>query len=189
MLQQMEEGGVQTSIISISDPGVHFGDNAAARALARECNEFAAKVVRDNPTRFGFFAVLPLPDVDGALREAAYALDTLKADGIGVLSSYEGQVPRQPGVRAADGRAQPPQGRRLLPSVLRRLRRADHADRRAEPRRRVRVRHDAHDPQPAADRDGRALPRHQFHLVARRRDGAVHHEPPAGRRAEAAQRA
>src|SRR6185503_21183323 len=55
MLQEMEEGGVQTSIISISDPGVHFGDNAAARALARECNEFAAKVVRDNPTRFGFF--------------------------------------------------------------------------------------------------------------------------------------
>ena len=91
MLQEMEEGGVQTSIMSISDPGVHFGDNAAARALARECNEFAAKVVRDNPTRFGFFAVLPLPDVDGALAEAAYALDTLKADGIGVLSSYEGK--------------------------------------------------------------------------------------------------
>jgi hypothetical protein len=65
MLQEMEEGGVQTSIMSISDPGVHFGDNAAARALARECNEFAARVVRDNPTRFGFFAVLPLPDVDG----------------------------------------------------------------------------------------------------------------------------
>jgi predicted TIM-barrel fold metal-dependent hydrolase len=91
MLQQMEEGGVQTSIMSISDPGVHFGDNAVARALARECNEFAARVVRDHPGRFGFFAVLPLPDVDGALAEAAYALDTLKADGIGVLSSYEGK--------------------------------------------------------------------------------------------------
>ncbi len=91
MLQQMEEGSVATSIISISDPGVHFGDNAAARALARECNEYAAKVVRDHPGRVGFFAVLPLPDVDGALREAEYALDTLKADGIGVLSSYEGK--------------------------------------------------------------------------------------------------
>ena len=91
MLQQMEEGGVATSIMSISDPGVHFGDNTAARALARECNEFAAKVVRDNPARFGFFAVLPLPDVDGALAEAEYALDTLEADGIGVLSSYEGK--------------------------------------------------------------------------------------------------
>ena len=91
MLAEMDEGAVAASIFSISDPGVHFGDDAAARSLARECNEAGAKVVRDNPSRFGLFAVLPLPDVDGALKEAAYALDTLKADGIGVLSSYAGK--------------------------------------------------------------------------------------------------
>jgi len=91
MLAEMDEGAVQTSIISVSDPGVHFGDNNAARALARECNEFAARVMNDHKGRIGFFAVLPLPDVDGALKEAEYALDTLKADGIGVLSSYEGK--------------------------------------------------------------------------------------------------
>jgi predicted TIM-barrel fold metal-dependent hydrolase len=91
MLKQMEEGSVATSILSVSDPGVHAGDNQAARALAREANEYAARVVRDYPGRFGFFAVLPLPDVEGALEEAVYALDTLKADGIGVLSSYEGK--------------------------------------------------------------------------------------------------
>ena len=91
MLAQMAEGAVATSIFSISDPGVHFGDNAAARALARDCNEYGARVVRDYPGRFGLFAVLPLPDVAGALREAEYALDTVKVDGSGVLSSYEGK--------------------------------------------------------------------------------------------------
>src|SRR5882672_9211029 len=51
MLAEMEEGAVATSIISISDPVVHFGDNMAARALARECNDYAARVIKDNPGR------------------------------------------------------------------------------------------------------------------------------------------
>jgi len=90
-LEDMDRDGVATSIMSTSEPSVYFGDAAAARALARECNEYAAHLVADRPTRFGMFATLPLPDVDGTLREIEYAFDTLKADGACFMSSYEGK--------------------------------------------------------------------------------------------------
>jgi hypothetical protein len=44
-IDQMDKGGVATAILSVSDPGGWFGDNVAARSLARECNDFAAKVI------------------------------------------------------------------------------------------------------------------------------------------------
>ena len=90
-LEDMDRDGVATSIVSTSEPNVWFGEDAPARALARECNEFGARLMADHPGRFGMFATLPLPDVDGALREIEYAFDTLKADGVGLLSSYGNQ--------------------------------------------------------------------------------------------------
>jgi predicted TIM-barrel fold metal-dependent hydrolase len=88
-VEQLDRVGIETAMLSITAPGVWFGDAVQARQLAREMNEFAAaKMVGDHKGRFGLFAVLPLPDVDGSLAEIGYALDTLKADGFGVLTSY-----------------------------------------------------------------------------------------------------
>jgi predicted TIM-barrel fold metal-dependent hydrolase len=84
----MERGGVAAAVVSITNPGLWFGDRAATTRLARACNEYGATLVQNYPTRFGMFASMPLPDVDATLKEIEYAYDTLKADGIGLLTSY-----------------------------------------------------------------------------------------------------
>ncbi|GAA1369446.1 amidohydrolase family protein [Streptomyces beijiangensis] len=89
-LDLMERSGIEKSYLSISSPGVHFGDDGAARALAREVNEFGALVRSERPQRFGHFASLPLPDVEGSLAEAAHALDVLGADGVAVETNHHG---------------------------------------------------------------------------------------------------
>jgi predicted TIM-barrel fold metal-dependent hydrolase len=97
-LEQMEKAGIATAIASMTSPGVWFDDGVAkARARARDCNEFGAKLKRDFPGRFGMFAAIPLPDTEGSLKEIAYALDTLKLDGIGLLTSYDTRLLGDPG--------------------------------------------------------------------------------------------
>ncbi|HEY4365263.1 MAG TPA: amidohydrolase family protein [Bryobacteraceae bacterium] len=87
-LEEMDKGGIAMSVLSISSPGVWLGEVQQARKLARIVNEYGAGQMQQHPARFGLFAALPLPDVEGSLNEIAYALDTLKADGIGLLTSY-----------------------------------------------------------------------------------------------------
>jgi len=69
---------------------VHLGEGADARAMARDVNDYAARVVADHPGRFGFFATVPLPDLDGALDEVARAFDELGADGVVLLANNRG---------------------------------------------------------------------------------------------------
>ena len=84
-LADMDAGGVAKAYTSITAPGFALVRDQDLIRVNRECNEYGARMIGE---RFGFFASLPLPDVDASLKEIAYALDVLKADGIGLLTSY-----------------------------------------------------------------------------------------------------
>jgi predicted TIM-barrel fold metal-dependent hydrolase len=90
-LELMDRWGIARSMLSISSPGTHFGDDAAARTLSRHVNDTGAELRSAHPGRFGHFASLPLPDVDGALAELAYAVDELGADGVTVETNAHGR--------------------------------------------------------------------------------------------------
>ena len=85
-LADMERAGITTAIHSTA--GAFLGDRDKARKQARIANEEAAKLVADYPGRFGSFASLPMPDIDGTLAEIAYAMDDLKADGAYMWTSW-----------------------------------------------------------------------------------------------------
>lgn len=88
----MAQANISKSIISITSPGTNLvlGNNTVGRDITRRCNEFAADLKRRRPDKFGFWASLPLPDVEGSLTELAYALDKLNADGIAVETNAHG---------------------------------------------------------------------------------------------------
>jgi predicted TIM-barrel fold metal-dependent hydrolase len=90
-IDAMTQLGIDAAIVNpLSVAGVHHGDDANARYLTEKTNEALAKFVSFAPDKLGFFAALPLPDIDGALQQMEYALDTLHADGIILLSNQAG---------------------------------------------------------------------------------------------------
>jgi 6-methylsalicylate decarboxylase len=89
-MQTMDNWRIRTAITSLT-PRVILKNMHRLREVARICNEFQARMVLEHPARFGSFALLPLPDVEGALEEITYALDILHLDGLGLFSSYSGR--------------------------------------------------------------------------------------------------
>lgn len=89
----MDRNGIETAVTSISAPGLWFGHSETTNALTRHCNEYAAELRRVHPGRFGMFASLPLPNVTASLKEIEYSLDVLKADGIGLMTNWDGKYP------------------------------------------------------------------------------------------------
>jgi predicted TIM-barrel fold metal-dependent hydrolase len=90
LLELMEQYRIDAAVVSLGPPGVHFGDQKQANELARRVNEEAAELVRSDPRRFAALATLPLPDLDAALAELAYALDELRLDGVFLLTNLGG---------------------------------------------------------------------------------------------------
>ncbi len=85
-IEEMDKSGIAVSVLSQVQPGTWFGDVHESRALSRAINEYGAKLVQENPGRFGLFATITPLDVEGSLQEIEYAFDTLKCDGLGLLT-------------------------------------------------------------------------------------------------------
>lgn len=95
-LDVMDELEIGTAITSVGRPGVYLGDATKTARLARTVNEFSAELARSHQSRFGFFASLPLPDVDASLREIESVFDDMGADGVILMSNVAGAYPGSP---------------------------------------------------------------------------------------------
>jgi predicted TIM-barrel fold metal-dependent hydrolase len=90
-LALMDRQNIAIAVTSISSPGIFFGDIEFTKNLARLCNNYSANLIKKYPNRFGSLAILPLPDIEASLHELEYALDTLKLDGVGMLTNIKGK--------------------------------------------------------------------------------------------------
>lgn len=89
-LKAMDALGIDIAMLSITSPGVYFGDTAAATRMAAQVNDEAASMVAAHPDRYGSLASLPLPNVEASVAEAVRALDELGADGVTMMTSAAG---------------------------------------------------------------------------------------------------
>ena len=92
----MNSVGIEKAFASISSPGIYFGDQALTTELARQCNEFSARLVGQHPDRYNALGILPLPDASAALTELTYLMDTLALPGVILQASVGEQYQGDP---------------------------------------------------------------------------------------------
>ena len=107
----MDRLGIEACLLSMSSPGVQFGDGVTASdavSLARHVNDVAAATIAQHPGRFGAFASLPMADESESLAEIERALDGLGLDGVNVLTNVNGVYLGDASLEAINGRIEPP---------------------------------------------------------------------------------
>ena len=87
----MDSAGIRTAVLTMPAPQPYYDEAKESAECIRRVNEVSAEIKKQYPDRFKFCAALPLPDVDAAIREAIYALDTLGADGVKLATNSRGQ--------------------------------------------------------------------------------------------------
>lgn len=90
-LMAMNTIGIASSVITMPAPHPYFGDIEETKGIIRQLNEKAALLKEQYRARFLFCASLPLPDVDAAIKEAIYALDSIGANGVKLATNVYGQ--------------------------------------------------------------------------------------------------
>jgi predicted TIM-barrel fold metal-dependent hydrolase len=95
-LESMDASGTAVAMLSMSTPGLWFGNAKVARDYASEFNEYCAVLKVKHPGRFGFLAALPLPDIDASLQVIEEAYGALGADGIGLMTNAADIWPGDP---------------------------------------------------------------------------------------------
>ncbi len=91
-LEDMDKAGVEIALCSTIGPGFWFGNVEDTKRLAREINDYAGMMIAKYPKRFGVFTTIPLPDIDGSLKEIEYGFSNLKADGVFMHTNWGGKA-------------------------------------------------------------------------------------------------
>ena len=87
----MDSAGIRTAVLTMPAPQPYYDEAKESAECIRQVNEVSAEIKKQYPGRFKFCAALPLPDIDAAIREAVYALDTLGADGVKLATNSRWQ--------------------------------------------------------------------------------------------------